>query len=191
MKKLILLSLILASSNLFSQSFLDRLHLGIKAGANYSDFSNAGFETEGLAGFHAGVAVALDINERFSIQEDFLYSTQGAKLKGGPLDGKELKLSYAAIPIVVKYKTSFGLYFEAGPQVGILVSEDFKTLTHADFAEKIDAGMVAGIGYQFENGLGIGARYYFGLTDVGKLKSASVNTDFQNNSSQVSLFYMF
>lgn len=191
MKNLFLLCIILVSSSVFSQSIFDRLHFGVKAGGNYSDFSNANFDTEGLPGFHAGAIIAFDINEKWSVQEDFLFSTQGAKIKGGISDGKDLKLSYISVPIVLKYKTSFGLYFEAGPQVGILASEDFKELTNDDFAEKIDAGMVGGIGYQFPNGLGIGARYYYGLTDISKIKSTTINTDFQNNMSQVSLFYIF
>ncbi|KIQ21125.1 porin family protein [Flavobacterium pectinovorum] len=191
MKNLFLLCIVLVSSSVFSQSLFDRLHFGVKAGGNYSDFSNANFDTEGLPGFHAGAIIAFDINEKWSVQEDFLFSTQGAKIKGGFSDGKDLKLSYVSVPIVLKYKTSFGLYFEAGPQVGILVSEDFKELTNDDFAEKIDAGMVGGIGYQFPNGLGIGARYYYGLTDISKIKSTTINTDFQNNMSQVSLFYIF
>jgi len=191
MKNLFLLCIVLVSSSVFSQSLFDRLHFGVKAGGNYSDFSNANFDTEGLPGFHAGAIIAFDINEKWSVQEDFLFSTQGAKIKGGFSDGKDLKLSYVSVPIVLKYKTSFGLYFEAGPQVGILASEDFKELTNDDFAEKIDAGMVGGIGYQFPNGLGIGARYYYGLTDISKIKSTTINTDFQNNMSQVSLFYIF
>ena len=191
MKNLFLLCIVLVSSSVFSQSLFDRLHFGIKAGRNYSDFANANFDTEGLPGFHAGAIIAFDINEKWSVQEDFLFSTQGAKIKGGISDGKDLKLSYVTVPIVLKYKTSFGLYFEAGPQVGILVSEDFKEITNNDFAEKIDAGMVGGIGYQFPNGLGIGARYYYGLTDISKIKSTTINTDFQNNMSQVSLFYIF
>lgn len=191
MKNLFLLCIVLVSSNAFSQSLFDRLHFGLKAGANYSDFYNADFDTEGLPGFHAGAIIAFDINKNWSVQEDFLFSTQGAKLKDGFSDGKELKLSYISIPIVVKYKTNFGLYFEAGPQVGILASEDFKEITNDDFAEKIDAGMVGGIGYQFSNGLGIGARYYMGFTDISKVKSTTINTDFQNHMSQVSLFYIF
>lgn len=191
MKNLFLLCIILVSSSAFSQSFFDRLHFGLKAGGNYSDFSNADFDTEGFAGFHAGAIVAFDINQKFSVQQEFLFSTQGAKLKGGLSDGKDLKLSYVSVPIVLKYKTNFGLYIEAGPQIGILVSEDFKEITNNDFAEKMDGGVVGGIGYQFQNGLGIGARYYLGLTDVSKIKFTTINTDFQNNMAQVSLFYIF
>lgn len=190
--------ILLVSSNSFSQSFFknitDRLYFGVKAGANYSNFTNADFDTEGLTGFHAGALVGYKINDNFAIQEEFLYSTQGAKLKGGLMDGKDIKLSYATVPILLKYKTNFGLYLEAGPQVGILIDEDFTSLginSDTKFAEKIDGGVAGGIGYQFKNGLGIGARYYMSLTDVTKVKTAGINSDFQNNTAQVSLSYIF
>ncbi|TRW27593.1 PorT family protein [Flavobacterium zepuense] len=198
MKNSCIAALLLLSANCFSQSsfgrIMDRIHFGVKAGANYSDFTNANFNTEGLVGFHAGAIVGFKISDSFSVEEEVLYSQQGATLKGGLLDGEDIKLSYVTVPIVVKYKTSFGLYLEAGPQVGILVDEDFKALginSDTDFAEKIDGGIVGGFGYQFENGLGIGARYYISFTDVTKARNAGVNTDFQNNMAQASIFYIF
>ncbi|MCV9927564.1 PorT family protein [Flavobacterium sp. LS1R49] len=197
-KKIFIGCILLASTSGFSQSFFknitDRLYFGVKAGANYSNFSNADFDTEGLQGFHAGGIVGYKINDNLSIQEEFLYSTQGAKLKGGLLDGKDIKLSYVAVPILLKYKTNFGLYFEAGPQIGILVDDNFKSLgisSDTKYAEKIDGGASGGIGYQFKNGLGIGARYYMSFTNVTKVKTAGVDNDFKNNTGQVSLFYIF
>jgi hypothetical protein len=198
LKKLFIGSLFLVSVSGFSQSFLknlqEHLYFGVKAGANYSYFTNADFDTEGLTGFHAGALVGYKFNDHFAVQEEFLYSTQGAKIKGGIMDGEDIKLSYVTVPILLKYKTNFGLYLEAGPQVGILVDEDFTSLgisSDTKFAEKIDGGVAAGIGYQFQNGLGIGARYYLSLTDVTKIKTAGINSDFQNNNAQASLFYIF
>lgn len=192
MKKLALICLVLAGTNSFSQSFLDRFHFGLKAGSNYSDFTNADFDTEGLIGFHAGAIVNFEINDKFSVQEEFLFSTQGSKIKDGIYKGQELKMSYISVPILLKYKSSIGIYAEAGPQIGILASEDFKSIDTSDkFAEKIDGGFAAGVGYQFKNGFGIGARYYLGLTDVSKSKTSVVKTDFQNNVAQVSIFYIF
>lgn len=163
LKKLFIGSLFLVSASGFSQSFFknlqEHLYFGVKAGANYSDFTNADFDTEGLTGFHAGALVGYKFNDHFAVQEEFLYSTQGAKIKGGTMDGEDIKLSYVTVPILLKYKTDFGLYFEAGPQIGILVDEDFTSLgisSDTKFAEKIDGGAAAGIGYQFQNGLGIG-----------------------------------
>ncbi|KAF2336844.1 porin family protein [Flavobacterium daemonense] len=197
-KKIFIGCILLTCTSGFSQSFFkniaDRLYFGVKTGANYSNFKNADFDTEGLTGFHAGAIVGYKFNDNFAVQEEFLYSTQGAKIKGGLTDGQDIKLSYVTVPILLKYKTNLGIYFEAGPQIGILIDEDFKSLginSNTKFAQQIDGGLAAGIGYQFQNGLGIGARYYLSLTDVSKVKTAGINTNFQNNTAQVSLSYIF
>jgi len=196
MKKAILVAAITMTAHVvFSQSLLNRLHVGIKGGANYSNFKNANFETEGLAGYHGGLIVNFKLTDKWSIQEEFLYSTQGAKIKNGiNLTDQNLKLSYLSVPLVIKYHSNIGLYGELGGQANILV-KDAKNTGFKDFADKIDAGAVAGFGYQFKNGpvkgLGIGARYYYGLTKVGKFTSSTINPDFKNNMVQASIFYIF
>jgi len=196
MKKLIIFSLILVSSvNCFSQSFtknlFKRLNFGVKAGANYSNFTNANFETDGLVGFHAGGLVNFKLNEHLSIEEEFLFSLQGAKLKGVN-DNESIKLYYMTVPILLKYRTNSGIYFEAGPQVGALIKEDLdKTLVDGQYAKKLDFGVAAGLGFQAKNGLGIGARYVAGLSGVGDFQSTVVKTDFKNSTVQASVFYVF
>jgi hypothetical protein len=177
------------------KGIVSRLSVGIKAGGNYSNFTNTNFETEAIAGFHAGFLVNLRLTNHLSIQEDFLFSSQGAKLKDGSFTNKEnLNLSYVSVPIVLKYRTRLGIYMEAGAQTGMLVT-DAKNTGFKDFANKLDAGAVGGIGYQLKLGatrsVGIGARYYQGFTDVGKFTSASLKSDFRNNSAQASVFYIF
>lgn len=196
MKKLIIFSIILVSSaNCFSQSstknLFKRLSFGVKAGANYSNFTNADFETDGLVGFHAGGLVNFKLNEHLSIEEEFLFSLQGAKLKGVN-DNESIKLYYMTVPILLKYRTNSGIYFEAGPQVGALMKEDLdKTLVDGQFAKKLDFGVAAGLGFQAKSGLGIGARYVAGLSGVGDFQSSVVRTDFKNSTVQASVFYVF
>ncbi|MEN4761612.1 porin family protein [Chryseobacterium sp. C39-AII1] len=196
-KNLSIAVIVFISANCFSQSFMgdivNRLHFGVKAGVNYSDFTNASFNTEGLTGFQAGVILGFRISDKFSIEEEFLYSQQGATLKGSLSSDKKIKLSYFAVPILLRYKMPVGLFFEAGPQVGILVDEDVKALSVGDddFAKKIDAGAVGGIGYVFKSGFGINARYFQSFTDLSKKSAAFFNPNFQNNSVQFGLFYNF
>lgn len=169
MKKLFLIGLVLFTAQAsFGQSFfqgmLSRLSFGVKAGGNYSNFTGADFDTEGLAGFHAGLTMNFKLSESFSIQEDILYSTQGAKLKdNNMLPGKKIELAYLSVPILLRYQTPFGLYLEAGPQANMLIT-DAKDTGFEDFADKVDAGVSAGIGYQFKEGpvkgLGIGANIF-------------------------------
>lgn len=199
MKKIILavniLVLSLVSTQTFAQSLFDRIHFGVKAGANYCDFINADFNTEGLIGFHGGATVLLDISDRWVIQEDFLFSVQGTKLKNDLVED-DIEISYLNVPIVLQYHLKKGLFFEAGPQFNMLIS-DYDGLTTDDFAEKIDIGVTGGIGYHFNNngelkGLGIGARYYMGLSKVSEYNfSNSDNADYKHGMAQISVFYIF
>eukprot|EP01132_Coremiostelium_polycephalum_P014621 gene14621-17736_t len=90
----------------FAKKLMKKLEFGITAGGNYSNFSNAGFATDPLAGFHAGLTVSYKITDNFLISEEFLYSLQGAKVKDGQFAGQEIKLSYASVPILLKYRTN-------------------------------------------------------------------------------------
>lgn len=197
MKKLILICFcfVLASTGAYSQGIikntLKRLSFGVKAGVNYSDFTDANFATEGLVGFHGGAIVNFRISDSFSLQEEFLFSTQGAKTTNSAFGGQDIKLYYASVPFMLKYKTKFGLYLEAGTQVGFRVKEDIAGFTGGDFSKKIDMGAIGGIGYQSKSGFGIGARYVAGLQKVGDFKLGNISPDLKNNVAQASLFYMF
>eukprot|EP01133_Synstelium_polycarpum_P011736 gene11736-13696_t len=174
----------------FAKKLMKKLEFGITAGGNYSNFSNAGFATDPLAGFHAGLTVSYKITDNFLISEEFLYSLQGAKVKDGQFAGQEIKLSYASVPILLKYRTNSGFYVEGGPQASFKVKEDVGGLTDAKFAKKIDFAVAGGLGYQSKMGLGIGARYVYGLQKVQE-RPSPVLGDFKNNSIQASIFYVF
>ena len=196
MKKLIIFSFLLISVNCFSQGFVQgivkRLSFGVKAGANYSNFTNANFKTDGLVGFHAGALVTLKLNEHFCIQEEFLFSTQGAKIKGNLFAEEKVNVYYMSVPILLKYRTNSGIYFEAGPQTNMLINDNVKkSEIDGHFAKKLDFGAAAGLGFQSKSGLGIGARYVAGFSDVGDFKSPTIKTDFRNSVVQASIFYIF
>lgn len=200
MKKLILIVLVLVSAKSFSQTtpenqslgqkLMKKLEFGITAGGNYSNFTNANFVTDPLPGFHAGLTVSFKFTDNFLVSEEFLYFQQGAKVKGGTLGTLDIKLSYAAVPILFKYRTNSGFYVEAGGQTGYKIKEDIGGLTDTKFAKKIDFGAVGGLGYQSKMGLGIGARYVYGMQKVSETPSPILG-DFKNNSIQASIFYVF
>lgn len=195
MKKLMTVCLIVLSTQAFSQGFVGRvakrIDFGLKAGVNYSNFTDANFPTDPLVGFHAGGTIAFKITKNFMIQQDILFSTQGAKNKSDLFDKKDIKLYYVTIPLLVKYKTNFGFYVEAGAQAGMKVDENVKGLNNTEFAKKVDVGAVGGIGFQSKLGLGIGARYIYGLSKLGNFDVSNINNDFKNNNAQVSIFYVF
>ncbi|HEK22039.1 MAG: PorT family protein [Mucilaginibacter sp.] len=171
----------------FGQKLMSKLEFGIKAGGNYSYFNGANFSTDPLPGFNAGLTVAYKITDNFMVQEEFLYSLQGAKVKTGILGSQEVKLSYASVPILFKYRTNSGFFVAAGGQAGFKVKEDIRGLTDLKFAKKVDFGAVGGLGFQSKMGLGIDARYYYGIQKVSETPSVILG-DFKNNSIQASIF---
>ncbi|WP_259067714.1 porin family protein [Mucilaginibacter sp. X4EP1] len=208
MKKLILAALLLVSIKGFSQTtttapstgnqgffsqLASRLEFGITAGANGGNFDKFNLPTDPLIGFNAGVTVAYKFTDHFMVEEDFLYSQQGAKVKGGILGDQDIKLSYAQVPILFKYRTTSGFYVEAGAQTGILLKYNIAGYTSDEKVfKKIDASAVGGIGYQSKMGLGIGARYAYGLTQVGDFPTnAAINNNFKNTTIQANIFYVF
>ncbi|MFC3366350.1 porin family protein [Pedobacter fastidiosus] len=114
----------------------------------YNDFTDAGFATDPLVGFHGGVTVAYKFTDNLMIQQELLFSTQGAKVLSGPLGAQDLKLSYFSIPLLIKYRSEFGFYGEIGGQVSFKIDEQVANFSGTDFAKKLDYGAIAGLGYR-------------------------------------------
>ena len=180
-------ALLLAGTAGFAQNF----QLGLKAGANFSNFTGGEFrdiDKKTLVGFHGGAFINFGFGDHLSLQPEVLFSTQGAKLKESTTE-ENFKLSYINVPVMVKYRFTGGFYLEAGPQIGFKVSEDIPNTTIKDFAKSTDLSVGAGLGYHSDMGLGIGARYVAGISKVGDFDGSDIDPDFRNSTIQVSLFY--
>src|SRR5579863_3071252 len=192
MKKLIVIGLVFASVNCFSQGFIkgvaSRLSFGLKGGANYSNYTQTEFGTNGLVGFHAGAIVNFRITDNLSFQEEFLFSTQGAKMKGDQFGKENIDVSYVTVPLLLKYRMGFGLYIEGGMQEGLRVNENTAETQNESFAKRLDLAGVGGIGYQTRSGFGIGFRYVAGLSNVGNFSLTDVSPNFKTSVMQASLF---
>ena len=188
---------------------------GVKAGLNVSTLVGD-FETESsLIGIHAGGFAEFKITDKFSIQPEILYSTQGAESKyyvadefSSTLDERKIKLGYLNIPVIAKYFVFPGFSIEAGPQIGFLLSakneykfdnfinERFTGSGEIDIknqVKSVDFGFNIGAGYEFTDNIFIQARYTLGLTDVFEESYAPAVNDFkaQNSVLQVSFGYKF
>ena len=178
---------LLLSAPVFSQNF----QLGLKAGANISNFRGNDYQdvkTNTMVGFHAGAFVNLKFGSIFSIQPELLISSQGAKLESST-QKENFKATYATLPVMFKLQSpGGGLYIEAGPQFGLKVSDKISGV-NTD-VKNLDAAIAAGIGYHSKMGLGIGARYIAGLSKVGNIDfDGEVNPDYKNSTIQISVFY--
>ncbi len=150
-------------------------HAGIKAGLNYAGLS--GYNADKLLSFHAGVFVHVTMNKNWRFQPELLYSGEGQHYlvydnneNPSPIKNT-IVLNYIQLPLVVQYFPLPSLYFEAGPQLAVLVSAFSKGIGDGHMNVKrsfgnTQFGLNLGMGYLFNQQLRIYARYYFGLTDI-------------------------
>ncbi len=201
MKKLFLSAAVVMSSLAFAQQF------GVKAGMNVSSLSDdASLSDQGSKiGFNAGVFMNAPLAENFSIQPELMYSQMGEKYNQtilGTTYARSRHLDYITVPVMFQYNATPGLYLEAGPELGLLVSAKNKytnetnnstineSSNYKDDLNGFNFGLGLGAGYYFTPQIGVTARYVAGLTDI--LKDRPSGSDaVRNNVFQVGLAYKF
>ena len=195
MKK-ILLSLLLVGGLHGAAQAQRNVSLGLKAGASYASFvgKDAG-EQEGLFGFHAGAFANIGLTNMFAFQPEILYSQKGSKDKN--TTDVSSRVSYLDVPLAFHVNAN-GLFFEAGPQVGFLLSAERKFGNTAvdvkDATNAVDFGYLFGLGYQRKTGPGVGLRYNGAFTNLSKeltIGNATVQNRIRNSVFQLYLTYSF
>lgn len=180
MKKHFFLTALLALAAFSSQAQL--LKIGMKAGLNYANFSGTSIQTDAITSYHAGLVSEIKLLEKFAIQPELLYTTQGATYENA---GSEFKneLGYIAIPVLAKIYLSKSISLELGPQASFLLSEknNFDVEDPNTFEFAIDAGL----SLKITKSIFIQGRYVLGLTDI------SPNADAKNSVLQLSAGLMF
>ncbi len=102
------------------------------------------------------------------------------------------KMNYFLVPVLAKYKFRNHIYAELGPQFGLMYKswiefnskiDDLDAIIkeyNRDQLNKIDAGVMIGLGYTLLKGTGwtFGAKYYYGFVDVYKDIADSKNSSF-------------
>jgi hypothetical protein len=196
MKKIILLVVMVFAFGFVNAQDKENMSFGVKGGLNVSSITNAdqdGVNSKSLIGFHAGFFGEFMISDKFAIQPEVLYSTQGVKLDFEG-DKGDLKLDYINIPVMAKYYVADTFSLELGPQIGFLVSakaksggvsEDIK-----DQVKSTDVSLGFGASYYFAEKFMLGARYNLGLTRMQK-DLATGESQSKNSVFQVSLGYKF
>ncbi|PHK26412.1 hypothetical protein VF13_42240 [Nostoc linckia z16] len=185
MKKIILLFALVAGAFSAQAQGID---FGIKAGANFSNFTGD-INSDGITSFHAGAVVELNIVPMFSIQAEGLFSSMGAKFKdNGNVDvvesARDINLDYISVPVLAKvYILPDRLSLMAGPQFSFLVN-DADDLD----ANSTDIAIAGGAELKIIAGLFAQARYNIGIT---KVTDSQYTGDVKNSVFQLSLGYMF
>ena len=196
MKKVLLLIAVVAAG--FTAN-AQEVKFGAKAGLNIASISGDTDDlgnTSARTSFHVGAVAEITISDKFAIQPELVYSTQGTKLELREADGT-MKLDYLNVPVIAKFYVAEGLSLEAGPQIGFLMSAKLKAEYGGETEEtdikdeleikSVDFGLNFGAGYKLDNGLNFSARYNLGLSEISK----NENIDSKNGVFQISVGYMF
>ena len=185
MKKTFLAAVLFIATSATIQAQL--LQLGVKGGVNFASqtgdaFPEQNFDKEGITSFHAGLVAEIKLLEKFSVQPELLYSTQGATYKNAIQEYKN-ELGYISIPVMAKFYLTDSFSLEVGPQASFLVSE--KNDFDVEDAETFEFGLNAGLGFKITKNFFVQGRYGLGLTEASK------NADIKNSTVQLSAGFMF
>ncbi|HMH21677.1 MAG TPA: porin family protein [Puia sp.] len=173
---------------------------GIKGGFNLTSLYVDNVSSEhAKAGFNAGIFAKLPVTKGLSIQPELLYSVKGAKdtysnfIQG---DGEyRFNLNYIELPVLAVINVARNFNLHAGGYAAYLVSANVKDVNsngdidgasdlNADNFKRFDFGLAGGVGFDIDH-VTLGARYNYGLTQIGK--SGNLSGDLTKNSKNAGL----
>ncbi|MGN6420469.1 MAG: porin family protein [Pseudobacter sp.] len=143
--------------------------IGLKGGLNVADWGGDDADNvDAKIGFHVGGFANFKVGNKFSVQPELTFSTQGGKVDA-PGDDAKIRFNYINIPVMLKYEIAPGLNAQVGPQFGFAVTRKTKqgdvTVDRNDDFKGFDLGVGLGASYEFPSSpFGIDARYVFGLS---------------------------
>ncbi len=135
---------------------------GIRLGANLSSISSSDIPKD-LEDSRLGVVVGFlaeyPLNENWSLQPEFQYSSMGN-------DDESLRVDYLQLPIFIKYNISELFNVHIGPQASLKIWEwEDKTTSQANF-NTFNFSAVAGFGVNITENFFADIRYAFGVTNI-------------------------
>ena len=158
--------------------------LGLRGGLTLSSYTGDVNAVEYKKGFHVGVIFKLPVTKLLAVQPEVLYSMKGAQgneTSNGYSFSYDETLHYVNVPVLAKITTDQGLFFEAGPQLGVLVAARGEGKAAGPYGSKtasgnikpefndLEMGYVVGLGFQLpDNPLLLGVRYNGGFTNIAK-----------------------
>ncbi len=161
-------------------SYAQGFHLGVKGGANLAKIDNQSFKDGFKFGYNFGGFAEINFSKKWGIQPEVLWSQNNYKTAAnigevvpGGMSDVNVKLDYLQVPLLLSYRPSKLITFQAGPQFGILINQNKTFLQNGQEAfKKGDFALLGGA--QLNLGpIKAGARYVVGLNDVADITTES------------------
>jgi hypothetical protein len=213
MKKLLtVLSIVTISAAAYAQQTQTAMEnkptpkFGIKGGLNLTNLYVKDVKDENIKpGLNIGVFAKLPVSKYFSIQPELLYSMKGAQLNYNNIllgSGKyRFNLNYLELPIAAVINVTKNFNIHAGPYAAFLLAANVKDVDkngningavelNKDNFQSVDYGLFGGVAFDIGN-VTMGARYSYGLKEIGKSGSLSGNLTNDSKNNAISFYIGF
>ena len=160
---------------------------------------NDGPESEFLLSYSVGVGTQIPISETFSFKPRVLVTGKGNKTMEAGFEDK-LTTTYIDVPLLVSYKVGESNFnINAGLQPSVLLSANRKITGNGneesqkvtDQFNTFDLGATIGVGYIFDNGIGLNLGYDHGITNINKSSEFGSSFKAYNRVLHVGVSYAF
>ncbi len=183
----------LAAHSAFSQG----INIGIKGGATVYKIDGVSFRDQFNWGYHLGGVAELMWSKKWGIQPEVLFNQSNTQTgysfdtlyrSVNPGTLKEVNLNYLSIPVLLTWRPSTFISFQAGPSFSVMMSRDRNLLE--DGAEAFKNGNVSLLGGVQLNILSfrIYGRYGMGLTNLNNIDTQD---KWKSRGGQVGVALMF
>jgi hypothetical protein len=188
MKKLLLLVVMVYSTTMMYAQDSGTTSYGFRFGVNYSSLSGDRVfnKYNSRIGLHANFLAEIPLSTAFSLQPEIGLSALGVNENEIELDSGDtvqLKTNWLQVAVLARLKISPRAFVLIGPQAGVNVTESGPN----DYYN-YDFDGVVGLGYMFNENLGIDLRYGYGLSNVFDKELATVS-DARNRWLQLGVAY--
>lgn len=158
-----------------SAAIAQKIHVGVKGGANINKLTGKSFDDQFSFGYHVGGFFSVGLGKKFAIQPEILFNQINVDTSNNYSTiyqfnkVSKVKLKYLSIPILLNFKPVKYLTIQAGPQFGILTNKN-KTLVQngKDAFKSGDLSMLGGVQVNISH-LNIYARYAVGLSNLNDI----------------------
>lgn len=170
------------TSNTTSNNDLDDITFGVKAGFSFSTFSGGDYvDITPKPGFYVGALVEIPaLIDGFYFQPEVMIQLQGADI-----GVDNLNLLYLHVPLMGKYHITEEIAVEFGPQIGVLLADNWDEDLSIIDTKKVNIGLNIGGGYRLNE------RLYFQLRFSPGFSRVIESTTTKNMSFQLGASYFF
>lgn len=170
--------------------------IGVKGGVNLSNLYVDEVDDENVkVGLNLGLFAKLPVTRGFSIQPEVLYSSKGSKISYiDPTIGGDYRfnLNYIEVPVLGVINVAKNFNVHVGPYVAYMASANIKAEDNGssnealvefneDHFNRFDYGLAGGLGIDVK-GVTLGARYNYGLNQVGEESNSVISDQMLRNA---------